>query len=104
MSTSTNARAEATRQFAHEANRARHNYQSRAVGITELLILNRGLIRDVVLPKLTGTDSNVGAFLGRVLRAIDEAAAAKTDAIQAETDWLGSILPHVEDLKETPNA
>lgn len=103
MSEPANPRVETTRQLAHDANRARHNYHARAVGITDLLIANRRLITDLI-PALPDNYSDVTSFLERVRRSVDDAQAAKTDAKAAEQAWLASILPHVDEETVTcPN-
>ncbi|MGN8690595.1 hypothetical protein ACTND8_11920, partial [Atopobiaceae bacterium HCP3S3_F7] len=95
------ARADTSRQLAHDASRARRNFAVRADGITRMLIDNRTTLAEAVehldawLPGTRGTD-----LLHRLARAVDDAERVKAEADEA---WLASILPSVDDaIAEVP--
>lgn len=96
--------APTTKELADVANRARHNYRVRAVRIVDLLIVKRDQFGSAA-DNLNSLGLLCSAkLLDSVTRAVDEAAAAKADAITAEAAWLNSVVPAMDDVEEPTHA
>lgn len=92
------SRAE-TKRLAHEANRARSNYQLRAIGIAELTISGADHITEA---QQVLTTPEAADFLARLQATIADTRAAMAEAQQAEEQWLAAILPTIDDKEVTP--